>query len=350
MQVAGGARPIAEVGEFGLIEAVSNLLASSRVRSSGMLLGSGDDAALWRPRPGRVVAISTDMLVEGVHFRHNWSDANAVGHRALAVNLSDLAAMGARPRIAVIALGLRGTETDRWVFDFYRGALALAQRCHVRIVGGDFSSSPGGLTISVTVHGELRCADAALRRDTAAPGDLIGVTGPLGLAAAGVRALADGRTRIDGSPAMLAAHRTPRPKVLQGILLARAGVRAAMDLSDGLFGDLPKILAASNVSAEVRADKLPIPLSVRWSFPDWFELATRGGEDFELLFTAPPDVFDAATALFRRWKQPAPVAIGTIQPIKGDGPVLTLRKVDLTRQVIDPGAFDHFSTLNLARP
>jgi thiamine-monophosphate kinase len=123
-----------------------------------------------------------------------------------------------------------------------------------------------------------------------------------------------------------------------------------MDLSDGLFGDLPKLMESSNVSAEVRVDKLPVPHAVRWNFPDWLELATRGGEDFELLFTAPPDIFERAVALFRRRGLPAPIAIGTIQPVKGDGPTLTLRRLDLTRQMVEPGAFDHFSPLNLARP
>jgi len=343
MQVAGGARPIAEVGEFGLIASVGNILAASRVKTSGMRLGIGDDAAIWRPRAGRSVAVSTDMLVEGVHFRRDWSDASSIGHRALAVNLSDLAAMGARPRVAVIAMSLRPDDTDRWVFDFYRGAMALGQRCGVRIIGGDFSSTPNGSTISVTVLGELISAERTLRRDAAQPGDIIAVTGPLGLAASGVRALASGRTTIDGSPTMLAAHRTPQPRILQGLLLVRAGVRAAMDLSDGLFGDLPKMCAAGNVSAEVRSDYLPIPQSVRWNFPDWFDLATRGGEDFELLFAAPPEVFERVGNLFQRWKLPRPIRIGQFQEPKADGPAIVLRKVDLSRETVAAGAFDHFA-------
>ncbi|MDQ3548363.1 MAG: thiamine-phosphate kinase [Chloroflexota bacterium] len=342
VQVAGGSNPVSSVGEFKLIDGISKLLASSRVRSSGLALGVGDDTAIWQPRPGRAVTITTDTLVESVHFRRDWSDAQQIGHRALAVNLSDLAAMGSRPRTAVISLGLRGSEQDRWVYDVYRGMLALAQRWHVRIAGGDIVHSPKALTIGVTAHGELRSPEHALRRDRAHAGDIIAVTGPLGLAAAGVRLLSEGRSGIDGAPAMLTAHRLPQPRVLHGMLLARAGVHCAMDLSDGLFGDLPKILHASAVSARVEMDKLPIPSSVRWSFPDWFELGTRGGEDFELLFTAPPEAFERVTMLFRRCRLRPPIAIGTITAPGKDGPALTLRDTALRRRVIEPGAFDHF--------
>jgi thiamine-monophosphate kinase len=344
MHVPAGARPLQEVGEFGLISAISNLMAASRVRSSGVVLGAGDDAAIWQPRPGRAVVISTDMLVEGIHFRHDWSDAKQIGHRALAVNLSDLAAMGARPRVAVVALGLRGDETDRWVYECYRGMLALAERCHVRLVGGDIVFAPGGTTISVTVHGEVRSADAVLRRDAAQPGDILAVTGPLGRAAGGVRLLVEGRTNVDGAPAMLAAHRMPKPRLLHGLLLARAGVRCAMDLSDGLLGDLAKLCEASKVSAQIEFDKLPIPHALRWNFPDWQELALRGGEDFELLFSAPPEVFERVTVLFRRFRLPAPYQIGTLsEPKAGKAPTITMRWTDLRREEITPGGFDHFA-------
>jgi len=343
MQVPGTARRLRDVGEFGLISAIRNITESSRVRSSGVVLGVGDDAALWRPRPGRIVAITTDTLIDKRHFRTDWSDAKQIGHRALAVNLSDLAAMGARPRTVVVSLGLKGTETDRWVYDLYRGMLALADRSHARIVGGDIVHSPGALTISITAHGEVH-PDRVLRRDQAQTGDIIAVTGPLGLAAGGVRLLTEKRTTVEGSPSMLAAHRTPQPRILQGILLGRAGVRCAMDLSDGLLGDLPKILAASNVSAEVVQAQLPIPHVLTWNFgEDALELASRGGEDFELLFTASPETFERVQAVFRRFRLRQPTAIGSITKIRGyDGPAISMRLIDRRRETVQPGAFDHF--------
>lgn len=335
-------KPVSQVGEFELLRSIRNLLGSSRVRSSGMLLGVGDDTAIWQPRPGRTVALTTDVLVEGNHYRADWSTAGQIGHRALAVNVSDLAAMGARPRVALVALGLRGDEPDRWVFDMYRGMLALAGKVHIRIAGGDIVRSPRAQTISVTAIGEVRPGQE-LRRDTARIGDMIGVTGPLGLSAGGARLLETGNKGADGAPAMLKAHLEPRPKVLAGMLLARAGVRCAMDVSDGLLGDLPKICEASGVSALLEQDDLPIPNSLRWNFPDWFDLALRGGEDFELLFTAPPEVFARAADLFRRFGLRPPIVIGEMIAPAPTGPRISMRFTDLHRDVLEPGAFDHFA-------
>jgi thiamine-monophosphate kinase len=346
--VAGGARLVKELGEFSLIGGVTNLIESSRVRSSGLELGAGDDAALWRPRPGRLAVVSTDMLVESVHFRHPWSDAASVGHRALAVNLSDMAAMGARPRLALIALGLRGDETDRWVYDLYRGAMALAQNWQTRIAGGDIVRVPSdaGTTISVTVLGEVQ-PTRVMRRDAAQAGDILAVTGPLGLAAGGVRALQAEQTKLDGAPVMLAAHKRPQPRILHGLLLARAGVRAAMDLSDGLLGDLPKLCAASQVSAELEFDQLPIPNALRWNFrQDYKDLVLRGGEDFELLFSAPPDVFLRAVQLCLRCRLPLPIAIGRLTEATTEQPTITMRWTDRRREVLEQGAFDHFAQLS----
>ncbi|MCO5176786.1 MAG: thiamine-phosphate kinase [Thermomicrobiales bacterium] len=339
--MSGGGKRISSVGEFALIRSISNILASSRVKSSGTLLGPGDDTAIWQPRPGRTVAMTTDVLVEGVHYRTDWSTAEQIGHRALAVNISDLAAMGARPRVALVSLGLRGDEMDRWVYDMYRGMLTLAGKNHLRIIGGDVVRSPRAQTISVTAIGELRPGQE-MRRDAARVGDMIGVTGPLGLAAGGVRLLEQGGDTFDGAPVMKHAHREPRPQVLAGLLLARAGVRCAMDISDGLLGDLPKICEASGVSVLLEQDDLPIPNSLRWNFPDWFDLALRGGEDFELVFTAPPEVFARAVDLFRRFGLRLPIVIGEAIAPTPQGPRISMRFTDLHRDVLEPGAVDHF--------
>jgi thiamine-monophosphate kinase len=340
--IGGQRKPISEVGEFGLIRGISNLIRASRGRSSGVVLGPGDDAALFRPRPGHLSVLTSDMLVEGIHFRRDWSKAETVGTKALAVNVSDIAGMGGRPRVAVISLGLRTNETDRWVFELYRGALKVAEQHHFAIVGGDIVSSPEATTIAVSVYGEISPRRPPLKRDTAQAGDVIGVTGPLGLAAAGVRVLSDDNLKLEGSPRMLDAHRRPEPKVVQGILLRWAGVRCAMDLSDGLLGDLPKLCDASGLHAELVEDCLPIPHAVRWGFSDWFDLALRGGEDYELLFTCPPENFALAEMLFKRYGCPPPIRIGEMMEAREGQSQIRLLRTDRKRVDLEGGAFDHF--------
>lgn len=341
--ISGQRKSIAEVGEFGLIRGIANLVNAAKRKPAGIILGIGDDAALFSPRKGHTAIVTSDMLVEGVHFRHSWSKAESIGIKALAANISDIAAMGGRPRIAVVALGLKGSETDRWVFELYRGALKVAEKYHCAIVGGDIISSPKATTISVTVYGEVSPRRPPLRRDAAKPGDVIGVTGPLGLAAAGVRVLADDQLKLEGSPRMLDAHRRPEPKVLQGLLLRWAGVRCAMDLSDGLLGDLPKICEASEVYAELIEERLPIPHAIRWGFKDWFDLALRGGEDFELLFTCPPENFALVEILFRRYGCPPPIEIGRIVEPNERRAQIRMLQIDRRWTDVEPGAYDHFA-------
>lgn len=342
--ISGQRKQISEVGEFGLIRGISNLIRASKGNKSAILLGPGDDAALFRARPGHTATITTDTLIEGVHFRHDWSKAESIGIKAMAVNASDIASMGGRPRVAVISLGLKGNETDRWVYEFYRGALKVAEQHNFAVAGGDIVSSPKATVVSVTIYGEISPRKPALLRDKARPGDVIALTGTIGLSAAGARILADDSLKLEGSPRMLDAHRRPEPRVLQGLLLRYAGVRCAMDLSDGLLGDLPKICDASEVHALLFEDRLPIPHAVRWGFSDWFDLALRGGEDFELIFTCPPENLTLVEMLFRRWGCPPPIQIGEIQEPKEKRAQIRITRTDRRTVDLEAGAWDHFGS------
>jgi thiamine-monophosphate kinase len=345
---ANGAERIDDVGEFALIDRIAALLATEAPAGPAVRLGIGDDAAIWAPRPGHAVVITADTLVENIHFRLDLMTWEDIGHRALAANLSDLASMAAAPGGAVVTLGLRPGLLVDDILAFYRGMARLAARHGCPIIGGDVVASPTAITITVTVFGEQRIdaagAGQSLRRDTARPGDLLAVTGPLGLAAAGLRLLlADpvGADRDAPASPLLAAYRRPEPRVVAGAALLAAGVLAGMDLSDGLAGDLPKLCARSQVSAVVAAASLPVPEIVRARFPDaWLDLALRGGEDFELLVTLPPALLDAANSALTARSEPPLTIIGSIEP-PGAVP-LWLAHPDGRREPLQPGAYDHF--------
>lgn len=343
MRVAASGRLVREVGEFALIDQIARIASGAAPRR--LKIGISDDAAAWRPLAGHDVVITTDVLMERVHFRLDWTDWASLGYKALAVNLSDIAAMGARPRLAFIDLGLRGSERDQEVLDFYRSARRLGQRFGLVIAGGDTSRAPNGVVIAVTVVGDVpRDGRPLLTRAAARPGDVIAVTGPLGLAAAGLRVLERGLKTLDGSPAMQAAYHRPQPRVWEGLLLRRCGVRAAMDLSDGLLGDLPKICERSGVSAIIETYRLPVPNAIKWGFPDWRDLALRGGEDYELLFTAPPQVFERVCHVFRRARLRPPVSIGQVVEAGAEGPQVKLRDLLGKLEVVAPGGYTHFKT------
>jgi thiamine-monophosphate kinase len=230
-------------------------------------LGIGDDAALLRPSAGAELAVSTDLLIEGRHFREG-ADARKVGHKSLAVNLSDLAAMGAAPRWATLALALPSAD-ESWLESFAGGFFALAERYEVDLIGGDTTRGP--LSICVTIFGEVP-RGLALRRDGAADGDDIWVSGALGGAALAL-----------AQPANEAAARLldePEPRVELGERL-RGIASAAIDVSDGFAQDLGHILERSKVAAQVEYERLP-------KFPDaTADQVLSGGDDYELLFTSP---------------------------------------------------------------
>ncbi|MDP9374818.1 MAG: thiamine-phosphate kinase [Chloroflexota bacterium] len=354
---------VAALGEFALIARLAGVLAETGAAAAPDLLGIGDDAAVWMPTPGTRGVITVDSLIADVHFRLDWTGPRDLGHKALAVNLSDIAAMGARPRLAVVSLGLTGGERVAWVLDLYRGLGALAARYGVVVAGGDIVAAPDRLGLHVTVVGESwpEAGGRVLRRDGARPGDLIAVSGPLGLSAAGLRLLqssvvgrrssdalglpaaGDGGREDDETAALLTAHHRPEPRVEYGRALVEAGASAAMDLSDGLWGDLAKICARSGVGARVEEAALPVPAAVRRRFPDrWLDLATRGGEDYELLFTLDAPALERLGKRCRALGLPTPAPIGTILPSPPSGGPIVLRRADGTEASVAGGAFDHF--------
>ena len=344
--MAQGAATVRDVGEFGLIAELAAALPDEAKAGGDLLLGIGDDAAVWTPTPGEQIVVTTDSLVETIHFRLDWTDWSALGHKALAVNLSDLAAMGAAPRVATVSLGLRGNEAVADLRALYEGLGALAARTGTRVAGGDIVRSPHGLALHVTALGET-VGRRLLRRDRARPGDVIAVSGTLGASAAGLALLAgEGHRTASSADLLIAAHLRPEPRLALGRLLAAEGATAAMDLSDGLFGDLPKILAASGVSARIDLGRLPVAAAVRALFPDrWLDMATRGGEDYELLFTAPPARWVAVSAATAQVGATVTV-IGEIVAAEAVGPELLAQGLDGSEQAIGAGAFDHFLSGN----
>ncbi len=293
---------------------VRSLAARFRKRSPGVRLGIGDDAAVVRLKgSAEDLVVTTDMLVEDVDFRRAWMRPGQLGHKSLAVNLSDLAAMGARPRFYLVALALPRGVGDSWIRAFYAGMKRLGDATGAELLGGDLSGSPSGLQITITVLGATR-GRRYLARSGGRPGEPIFVTGTLGRAAAGLKLLQQGtlKGRSRAEREALAAHRTPSPRCDAGQWLAASGlVSSMMDLSDGLSADLPRLCAASGTGAVVEAGSLPLfSQSRRWGC-DPLALALHGGEDFELLFTVP-------TAKVERLQKtypagfPTPTAVGRL--------------------------------------
>ena len=272
---------------------IETVFARHSADGDQVLIGPGDDAAMLRCPPGEQLLITTDTLNEGVHFPAG-TPAHAIGHRALAVSLSDLAAMAARPLWAVVTLSVPAVD-EEWLRDFSDGLYSLADEIGVRIVGGDFVRGP--LSITVTAHGSTRKA-AVLRRGGGSEGDGIWVSGFLGDAAAGLEVIkhrlegreVPGATRSFAEEALVRRFCYPQPRIELGAHLS--GIASAcMDLSDGLMMDLPRLLRHSQVQGRIAAENLPVSGALREfaDRDDAYRLALAGGDDYELCFTVPPD-------------------------------------------------------------
>ncbi len=299
-------------------------------------LGIGDDCALLQPSPGRQLAISSDMLVEGRHFFAG-ADARMLGHKCLAVNLSDLAAMGAKPVGFTLALALPSSDAA-WLEQFSSGLFALADAHDCELIGGDTTKGP--LNICITIFGEL-APGHALRRDAAKPGDDIWISGTLGDARLALACYwNDYRlTESELATAALRMH-MPTPRVALGMALAATPLaHAAIDISDGLVGDLGHILAASQVGATLDADALPAGTVLSQQSTDLRrQFCAAGGDDYELCFTAPAAVRDLVEAAAAQTGTRV-TRVGSIDTAPG------LRLVDAQGRALDLGltGFDHFA-------
>jgi thiamine-monophosphate kinase len=272
------------LGEFELIRRYFSRVGAAR---SDVVLGVGDDAALLRVPPDMDLVAAVDTIVAGRHFPED-SDARSIGHRALAVNLSDLAAMGAEPAWATLAATLPGADSA-WLEAFCGGFSDLANTYHVALVGGDTTAGP--LTLSVQIMGYAP-RGSALRRGGGRPGDILAVTGTLGDAGAGLALVTGQLTARDADFAKQLKRRFeyPEPRVDFGIA-ARGLATAAMDISDGLSGDLAKLAAASGVGAHVDIERLPLSsaLESAASEKEARAFALGAGDDYELLIAVPPE-------------------------------------------------------------
>jgi len=286
---------ISELGEFGLINLLAEMVNESRDKQLAswrqLIIGIGDDAAAWQGDASIQLA-TVDSLIQDVHFSLGVTSWKDLGWKAMAANLSDIAAMGGQPKYALVSLALPGhTEVDD-VTALYQGMIELAQQFEVAIVGGDISRA-SLVVITITILGSTENLDSRiLTRSAAVPGEQIAVTGYLGTAAAGMEMITRQLQFDSKATACLAREfRRPLPRIAAGRLLVKQGVKTAIDISDGLISDLRHVCEASQVSARLEVDRVPIELEVRANFGDKsLELALSGGEDYELLFTGSPEV------------------------------------------------------------
>jgi thiamine-monophosphate kinase len=285
---------ISDTGEFGLIDIINDLISRNTKTAPGsakeLLIGIGDDTAAWKCR-GRIQLSTTDILVQDVHFDLAYTGWDELGHKSIAINLSDIAAMGGIPQYALVSLSLPGDTEVEDIKSLYSGMLELCNRYNVTIAGGNIASADK-IIVNITLYGYTD--NTVLTRSSAHPGDKIAITGFTGLSKAGMIAL---QRNMKMEPAAMEilrrSHNSPEPRIEFGKVLAECGVKAAIDVSDGLIADLKHICDASKASALINMEKMPVHDLLRQYFKDdAISLALTGGEDYELLFTGGDRIMD----------------------------------------------------------
>ncbi|MDP9328406.1 MAG: thiamine-phosphate kinase [Actinomycetota bacterium] len=316
-----------DLSEDELIDAIRRVLSGA---GPEVIVGPGDDAAVLAQGAGELV-LTADAMIEGVHFDRRITSARDLGYKAVTVTLSDIAAMGASPRAALVTLCLTPDLDAAWVMELYGGMRQACDEHALWLVGGDLARG-GQIAISVTVTGEV-APGRAVTRAGARAGDVLAVTGALGASASGLRVARSGRLHADADRALLRAHLRPVARVGEGAVLARHGATAMMDVSDGLARDLTRLASASAVGATIRLRDVPVADGATLND------ALGGGEDYELLVTLPgQEAFTAAAGELRESYGTPLTAIGRI--VQGDG-VNAVDDEDLERR-LEPAGWDHF--------
>lgn len=334
-------KKLSDLGEFGLISRI----AAEVSPIEGVITGIGDDAAVTALTPGMQLLTSTDMLLEGVHFCPDWHDPYRLGRKSLAVSISDIAAMGAIPRWALLSLAIPADCQLGIIDDFTRGFLAMAAEHGVALIGGDTCSSHSGLIVSVTIMAEQR-PDLIVRRSGANPGDDIWVTGSLGDAALALSLL----EHPENHPAitsecreqLLTALLDPTPCAMAGRMLAESGLVSAMiDISDGLLSDFGHIAELSCAGGTLDLASLPTSSAFKAAsgcLPDFpFKLIFAGGEDYQLCFTAHPDNREKITEISKKCGVEA-TPVGIVTTLPG----VTIVQSDGSPYILQTSGFNHF--------
>lgn len=331
---------IGNVGEFGFIEKIR---ASLKAKNPSVVLGVGDDAAILRPSPGHELVFTTDMLVEGRHFDFKWITPWQLGAKSMAVNISDCAAMGAKPTAAVVSLGIPKDYPLKDLEAFYDGLQGWGEQYGVQIVGGDTVGSDK-LVVNIALLGEVE-SGKALRRSGAKAGDALFVTGTLGDSAAGLHTLLHPSEKGKETAALLVKqHLTPTPRFNLGRALSTKKLASsAIDISDGLSSEIHHLCEESGVGAEIHEEALPVSASLTHYCDenrlDPLGFVLNGGEDYELLFTVPLSRISEAVQKLPGETGVAVKSIGRMVP-KAKGVTLITRKGE--RKALEAKGYDHF--------
>jgi thiamine-monophosphate kinase len=335
---------VSDIGEFGLIRRIRDLLNREGMRSERLTLGIGDDTASFLPRPGYELLVTCDCMVEGRHYLPKHISPLNLGRRAMALNISDIGAMGGRPLYALISLGLKADTLVQDIEEVYRGFLAELNPFGAAIIGGNLTQSGNGMFIDITLIGEVE-QGRGVRRSGARPGDVILVTGYPGQAAAGLNLLlhAPDEAKLLKHP-LVKIYNTPSHRARLGEAIAQGGWATAMiDISDGFLGDLGHICEESGVGAELFQEKLPISEELREAAlmlqRTPYDFILGDSDDYELVITCRPKDVAPLRVISERC---CPVPLTEVGRVTDTAREMTLIFPNGERRAVKPSSWDHF--------